>query len=264
MSLVLWHTDPSVCSQKARLALAEVGAEWEPYVPDTANLEQHTPEFRRVSPDGVVPILIDDGLVVRESSLICEYLDETRNGGRLMPAAGPARVSAKLWLIKCLAIHAAINSVTFTTSIRAIDLKRTPEQREARWSALPDPTIAAKRREMFANGTSSVHARSAIYELNKTLGLMEDAISRDGWVSGAEYSLGDLCLTSYVDRMDRSGLGAMLRRYPGVCDWLERLRARPSYSAAITDKIGQPPSEDKRAESEAAWANIPGVATPLA
>ena len=260
MTLVLWHTDSSVCSQKARIALAEVGAVWEAYVPDMANLEQHTPAYRKVSPDGVVPVLIDDGLVVRESSLIVVYLDETRNRARLMPGDSRAKVAARLWLIRCLAIHAAINPVTFATQIREMDFKRTAEERERRWSALPDPSVGAKRRDLFENGTASVHVAGALAELNRTLDLMDAAIAAQGWLAGEAYCVADLSLTSYFDRLDRLGLGAMIRARPAVTRWLERVRARPSYETAISSRIGQLPAGDDLHALEAQWNGVAGAA----
>lgn len=259
MALVLWHTDGSVCSQKARLALAEVSTEWEAYVPDFGNMEQHTAQYRAVNPDGVVPVLIDDGMIVRESSLIVEYLDATRNGGCLMPESGPDRVAAKLWLIKSLAIHEAINSVTFATSIRNIDLKRSPEEREKRWSSLPNAATVSKRRDLFANGTGSSYVAGALYEIRNILKQMTDLIERDGWVSGKTYAMGDLALTAYFDRIDRLGLGQMIRSRPAVNEWLTRCRARPSYDEAIASRIGPPPEGEERDKLEAVWKDVPGA-----
>lgn len=259
MALVLWHTPNSVCSQKVRIALDEIGIEWEEYIPDTANFEQHTSAFREISPDGVVPVLLDNGLVVRESSLIIEYLDETKNDGRLMPASGPTRVSAKLWLIKCLAIHAAINSLTFATLFRDADLQRSEDELERRFAAIPDAAIRAKRRDLFSKGTSSAYVEAATRELGIILDLMSKAIKQDGWVSGETYSLGDIALTAYCDRMDRVGLRSMLSARPSVAEWLDRCRNRPSYAEAITSRIGPIPSGDQRKQLEARWQGVAGT-----
>ena len=39
--------------------------------------EQFKPEYLKINPKGVVPALDHDDRVVIESSLICEYLDDT-------------------------------------------------------------------------------------------------------------------------------------------------------------------------------------------
>ncbi|MBI4183219.1 MAG: glutathione S-transferase [Proteobacteria bacterium] len=47
------------------------------------------------NPLGKIPTLItDDGVALFDSPVICEYLDGLAGGGRLFPAAGPARIAA--------------------------------------------------------------------------------------------------------------------------------------------------------------------------
>ena len=66
--LTLYHAGSSVCSQKARLALAEKGLDWESRDLDMTRGEPQTPEYLALNPNGVVPTLVSDaGLVVRES-----------------------------------------------------------------------------------------------------------------------------------------------------------------------------------------------------
>lgn len=48
-----------------------------------------------VNPLGKIPtLLLDDGTVLYDSTVICEYLDSLHQGSRLFPEAGPARWNA--------------------------------------------------------------------------------------------------------------------------------------------------------------------------
>ncbi|TQV71528.1 maleylacetoacetate isomerase [Aliikangiella marina] len=47
--------------------------------------EQHKPEFRELNPQGLVPTLIDDGLVISQSIAILEYIDEKYPKPKLLP-----------------------------------------------------------------------------------------------------------------------------------------------------------------------------------
>lgn len=47
--------------------------------------EQHTPEYRAINPDGLVPVLVDDGQAITQSLAIIEYLDETHPAPALLP-----------------------------------------------------------------------------------------------------------------------------------------------------------------------------------
>lgn len=47
--------------------------------------EQHKPEYREKNPQGLVPLLDDNGQLLSQSMAICEYLDETHEGPKLLP-----------------------------------------------------------------------------------------------------------------------------------------------------------------------------------
>ena len=65
--------------------------------------EQFSPEFRKLNPGGLVPVLIDDGNTLNQSLAIIEYLDETHPEPPLLPPdpAGRARVRALALAISC-------------------------------------------------------------------------------------------------------------------------------------------------------------------
>ena len=53
---------------------------------------QPNEEYLRISPVKKLPVLIlDDGDVILDSTVIVEYLDELAGGGKLIPASGPTR-----------------------------------------------------------------------------------------------------------------------------------------------------------------------------
>ena len=48
--------------------------------------EQHSPEYRKINPQELVPTLVDGRRVIRQSIAIVEYLDETYDGEmKLLP-----------------------------------------------------------------------------------------------------------------------------------------------------------------------------------
>ena len=74
--LRLYHAWASTCSQKVRLALAEKSLSWEGTVLSLRQFEHLSDEFLALNPDGLVPVLVHQGFVIRESSVINDYLDE--------------------------------------------------------------------------------------------------------------------------------------------------------------------------------------------
>jgi maleylacetoacetate isomerase len=57
--------------------------------------EQRLPAFRRLNPQGLVPVLEIDGLVLTQSLAIIEYLEETRPAPPLLPAGPAARARVR-------------------------------------------------------------------------------------------------------------------------------------------------------------------------
>ena len=127
--LTLHHAPASVCSQKVRIGLALTGLEWTSVLLDLQRGDQFAEAYLKLNPDAVVPTLVDGDLVVLESSLILVHLDRAHGGGALMPADPAGRAKAEHWLLRCLAIHAAVNTLSFATAMRTSLLAaRTPRE----------------------------------------------------------------------------------------------------------------------------------------
>ena len=90
MKIIGSFVSPYVRKVLACLELKGLDYEVDPITPFFGN-----DEFERLSPLRRIPVLIDGELVLTDSSVICEYLDETYTGHALLPSApgtapGPA------------------------------------------------------------------------------------------------------------------------------------------------------------------------------
>lgn len=254
----LYHNNNSVCSQKVRVTLAEKQLPWESVHLDLSKGEQSDPDYLLLNPEGVVPTLVDEGLVLRESSVIAEYLDQLSAANRLAPVQPQAAAAMHLWLMRTIDIHAAINSVTFATLMRRKQLEdSTPEEVEARIAKFPNPQIRSKRRDLYANGVNSSYVAGALFTLRRMFEDMARSLQNADWLTDGRYGLSDIALIAYVDRLDRLSLsGLWAERYPAVETWLRANRARPSYQTAIGGLIPRDLAEQTRQAGHAAWPDI--------
>lgn len=80
--------------QKVRVLLAEKELSFETVLIDLRKQEQRAPEFLRLNPYGKVPVLEDEDMVVYDSTIINEYLQDEYPLPPAMPedSAGRARV----------------------------------------------------------------------------------------------------------------------------------------------------------------------------
>ena len=97
MGVFLYHHHTSVCAAKVRLALAEKGVPWEGKLIDLRASEQYSDYYLAINPFGLVPVLVHDGNVLPESSVINEYIDEMFDGPSLRPKDSYKRGQMRIW-----------------------------------------------------------------------------------------------------------------------------------------------------------------------
>ena len=117
----LWHEWNSVQSFKVRVVLAEKKLPWTEHRIELLKFEHLQPHYLTLNPNGVVPTLVHNGRVVIESSVICEYLDETFAQPALMPKDPYLRAQARAWLkVFDELAHPAIRQASFELLYRPL------------------------------------------------------------------------------------------------------------------------------------------------
>ncbi|MBT0956627.1 glutathione S-transferase family protein [Alphaproteobacteria bacterium KMM 3653] len=259
--LKLYNFGTSVCSVKVRIGMAEIGLDYEDIQINLQKGEQFAPEFMALNPSAAVPVLIDDGMIIVESSLILEYLDRIYNASNLMPKDRAAEVEARHWLLRCIAIHAAANTLTFSTVNRSRSLaSKTPEEIEAGIAKMPDPVNQIKRRDLYAQGLKSPYVAQALMHLRRAFADMDAALSKGDWITGPDFGISDIALVSYVDRFERLGFeGLWQDSTPRVGEWLAAMQARQSYTDEVLGKIDPKGAASMRETGSEFWPELEGI-----
>jgi glutathione S-transferase len=231
--LTLYHGANSVCSIKVRIVLAEKALQWEGRHIDLPKGDQFHPDYLKVNPRAIVPVLDHDGVLIRESSVISEYLDGLSDHNRLMPRDPVAQAKTRIWGLNTLEYHDSVNTLTFASYQRQMLLAKPAEELEARWDAMPDKIRVRKMLDLMENGAHSAHVPVALGRLQRMCAEMEDSLAGAAWLMGPDYGLADALVTAYFFRIDCIGLNRLWEsRYPRVTDWYRRGFARPSLDAA--------------------------------
>src|ERR1700758_476604 len=95
--MTLYNTSLSTCSQKVRLCLAEKGLDFVDRQISLKDNEQYADWYLAMNPNGVVPTLDHDGLIVTDSSVINESLDEVFPDPPLIPRDPGPRAKMRAW-----------------------------------------------------------------------------------------------------------------------------------------------------------------------
>jgi glutathione S-transferase len=209
-NLRLWVFRTSPYSGKARAAFAEKGV-------DVELVEIHPgkrpPRLQELNPANRVPVLQVGDVPIRESSLICEWLEETHPDPPLWPADPTLRGWARGW---AKYIDDTITA-DFFLGMRKLAFGKAQD----------DPEDIVER----------LHGRVP----RRWLVLEEALQEHDGpWLCGEDFTFADLSAMAPAVRIPEwnPDLAPDADAHPLVAAWLDALRARPS--AAEIDTKGEP------------------------
>jgi glutathione S-transferase len=228
--LELHHNNISVCAQKVRIVLAEKNVPWTSRHLSLARGEQLTPEFRKLNPRGVVPVLVHDGNTIVESSVICSYLDDVFPDPPLTPGNPVERATMRLWCkLPDDILHMACATVSFAISFGRQLKKQAGAGLEERLMKMPDPARRERQRALIEKGVEAPFFRDHIKVFEKTAAEMEAQLGKTAWLACDVYTLADAEITPYIERADRLGLAGLWEHRPRLADWFARVKARPSF-----------------------------------
>lgn len=235
--LTLYHANHSTCSQKVRLCLAEKGLNWQSKLVNLASNEHLTPEYLALNPNGVVPTLIHDDAIIRDSSVICEYLEEVFPDVPLLPSDAVERATVRAWIryldeIPTASVRVPSFNMAFLPRYDGLDDDAFQhEQADIR------PLRKHFYEKMGRKGFDNSEVDNAMEQLGNAIGRMEAELKDQPWLSGASVGLADFIAAPLIDRLDDLGFADMwVTKAPRMTDWLKRLRARASYSATFYPK----------------------------
>ncbi len=96
--LKIWGRKNSINVQKVLWAAGELALPFERIDAGMAFGVNNTPEYKAMNPNGLVPLINDDGFILWESHVIVRYLARKHGLGALCPADAQAAADADRWM----------------------------------------------------------------------------------------------------------------------------------------------------------------------
>ena len=251
--LRLYHDHNAVCCQKVEIVLAEKSVEFLSEIVSLFRSEQYSPEYLKINPFGIVPTLVHDQHKIMESTVICEYVDETFPGPKLMPSSPIERAKVRTWTKRVdEQIHEACSVLSFCAMFRDRMLKMPKEEREKRYRNVGDPTRDEMYRSSVENGVTSAGAYRAIAAYELLVRDLESQLSVEGdWITGNAYTLAEVALTPYFARIEYLGLKSLwLAERERVNSWWQRIKTRKSFNMVFKQNILKEDLNEMRASGE--------------
>ena len=258
--LELYHHGTSVCAAKARLAFGEKGLAWTSHYVDILKNEQFAPAYAKINPKHVVPTLVHDGKIIRESTLIGEYLDEVFPDPPLKPDNALDRVTMRLWTKRLdEELHPVTGPVTFAISHRHAVLQHGPEVVEAYVNEAA-PAEREHRRHRLAQDIDAPEPTRCLRVYDRFLADMDSALQRTPWLAGDRFSLAEIGVIPYVNRLDMLGLSPLwTETRPHLTDWFARVKARPVFEPAMYRYVPPPLAALMKERGAAALAKVRAI-----
>jgi glutathione S-transferase len=196
---ITFYYAPMSSAAPTHWILEELGIPHEKVVVDLRAGDQKKPAFLKINPNGKVPVLVHDGVVIFESVAIAIHLGETYGVDRkLFPPPGLGRAEAIKWLVWCNAsLGEAMSRYSHNTS------------------------------EWFpAEQHNAKAAEAAKVDVTAHLAVLDQALQGKRYLLGDEFSLVDAHLASWVEYLDM--LKFDTKAFPSLLAWSARCLARPA------------------------------------
>jgi len=235
MKLKLYHAEPLANSLKVLIALKEKGLEFESVYVDLHQFEQHEPWFVAINPEGQVPVLDHDGVIITQTTVINEYLEDAfPDAPPLRPAEPVGKARMRYWN-KFVDEH-LMNYVSMWGWHRMVGvIARGIESGE--FEKLVERIPLHEQREKWRtarSGFSEADLANATRKIEVAVDKAEAQLGETPWLAGDLYTLADvnyysMCGVSLARMFP--GIGTA-ERCPRLLEWIKRIEARPGVIAA--------------------------------
>jgi len=229
--LHLYHGDISNCSMRVRMTLSEKGLEWTSHHLDLKKKENISDDYFGINPKGLVPTLIDNGVVHVESNEIIDYIDETYPEPSLRVTNNEAEMLE--WLRLATSIHVpAVKPYVYATIIQK-KVQKTPEE-EKKYQALQTnkelKDFHSKHAGSKALGEDDLQRSEEI--LSECFTRLDQTLDGQTWIMGEQFTLADIAWIPL--HFVLVGCGYPFEQYTNITRWAKVFQARQSYQDGIT------------------------------
>jgi glutathione S-transferase len=200
--LKLWGRINSINVQKVLWALEELKV---PYERTDAGLQYgvvNEPFYRKMNPNGRVPTIEDDGLVLWESNAIVRYLSAKHGAGTVWPNDPKQRADTDRWMDWATSTLTPAITPVFWGLIRT-----APEKRDHK--AIDE----------------------GVEKLAQAFQVLEQSLEGRDYVAGKAFTMGDIPLGTFVYRWN--ALNVRRPKLPKVEAYYQRLQQRPAYQKHV-------------------------------
>jgi glutathione S-transferase len=191
----------SNAARRVQMLCEECGIPYTYQMVDLTKGEQYKPEYLAMNPNGKVPVIDDDGVVVWESQAIMRYLADKHKAHAWYPSEPRARIHVEQWLDwNQTRLGTECGKIMYHTFFAGDQSKPEVIEDAKKWLA-------------------------------KILPVMDGVLAKKKYLCGDQPTLADLAATTNIAYLEMCKVD--LGPYPAVSRWYGSMKARPSFTKTV-------------------------------
>jgi glutathione S-transferase len=232
--LHLYHAGISNCAMRVRMTLEEKGLPWVSHHIDITKKENLTEEYFSIHPKGLVPALVEDGVVIIESDDIIDHLDKTYPNPPLRPSDEKELETMYYWLHLAPEIHVkAVKTFIYIKRMQG-KMSKSKEESELYQKLQKDPELLEFHGKVSSGAFTDADLAKAEGILQGHFSAADKRLSKSKYLIGDQFTLADIAWSPlYFTLKEMTDLD--LNDYNHLCRWAADLEERPSYKKAILE-----------------------------
>ncbi len=232
--LNLFHYSYSNCAMRIRLFLEEKGIPWNDHFVDLRKQENLTEAYFAIHPQGLVPAIVDDGVIVYESADILKYLEEKYPEPSLIPEDAEAKAELEKILEFTRTGHLPI--IKTWAYGRNNKPTKTPESM-AKFEELQKDTclVDFHRETLNEGGIPEEKILVAEKVLKDMFTDLDGRLAYNEWILGDTMTLADIAWIPQYALFQRNDFP--FDPYPNFMAYVARWQKRSAYIKAIGEHM---------------------------
>lgn len=205
---MLYHLPLSPFARKVRLVLAEKRL---PFELQIEKVWQRRPEYLALNPAAQVPTLVDDDVVVPDSRVICEYLEEVYPTTPLLGRTIKER----------------------------IEVRRLVAWFDGKFAADVTANLLGERfmKRLLGRGNPDASALRAGYaNMRQHMEYLGWLAETRRWLAGEEISLADFAAAGHLSALDFASDVDWSMSDPAK-EWYAKMKSRPCFRGVLADQV---------------------------
>lgn len=178
---------------KIRLMLSILGLDYQSINVNGGERQHKSAAFTLMNPFGQVPVLVDDGVTVRDSQAILVYLARRYGDDHWLPNEPAALADVIAWL------STAANEVA----------------------------LGPNRLRLHYKFGRTINLNEAEQVAENLLQILQEKLEQQAWLTGEQITIADIAVYPYVALAPEGRIDLQL--YPSILNWIRKIQAIPGY-----------------------------------